>query len=97
MDIELIEIVKQYTTSLNNGSLRYDIRAKIVKHVGDDGSFWYETSSHYRESPRHLPYTPGAGALSIEDAERKLTNYLKDFQDAILNGGDAVVNASFVG
>jgi hypothetical protein len=87
MELEIIEIVREFRVIINNETLGIPIKARILKHINLDG-YWYETSSAYKEQGRTDFYRPGAGALSLQSAQDKLVTYLEDFQKAISAGGD---------
>ena len=97
MVLSVKEVVKYYSTTINslypiNGSKLYPVKARIVKHVGEDDHYWYEVCAHYKKSNQNEPYTTSIGGYSMESAERSLIKYLEEFQQALLEGGEVIPN-----
>ncbi len=93
MDLEIIEIVKEYRCVINHGTLGIAIKARVVKHAdAKDHTHWYQTNLAYKEVGNIEPYRPGATASSFEQAQSKLFTYLQDFQKVISKGGDVEAN-----
>lgn len=70
--IEVLKVLEYYFEEL-----KIKVEVKIKKN--EDGSIFYNLSHYYKPKDGNAYYTPGGGATSVEDATRKVENYLKEF------------------
>jgi hypothetical protein len=93
--MEIEEIIKQYTISFEIDTLRVTVKARIIKHIGAN-TYSYETSQLFKEPGAMDFYHPGGGALTVDDAERKLFDYMTKFENSVSNGGQTTGNTGYI-
>lgn len=92
------EAVKQYCATVNlkipyNSSHLYSVKARIVRLVGENDHYWFETSAYFRMPDSETPiFEKSVAAVSINGAEKVLLQYLNDLQEALLKDGELVPN-----